>query len=70
MARLEDPIKIGRLELPNRMVLAPTTKNTAEEDGTVNDRVIRGYVEDARGGWGLLQVSASFIHPEGNLLPG
>jgi len=65
MARLEDPIKIGRLELPNRMVLAPTTKNTSEEDGTVNDRVVRGYVEDARGGWGLLQVSASFIHPEG-----
>jgi 2,4-dienoyl-CoA reductase-like NADH-dependent reductase (Old Yellow Enzyme family)/thioredoxin reductase len=69
MARLEDPIKIGRLELPNRMVLAPTTKNTAEEDGAVNDRVIRGYVEDARGGWGLLQVSASFIHPEGKFTP-
>ena len=65
MARLDDPIRIGRLELPNRMVLAPTTKDTAEDDGSINERVIRGYVEDARGGWGLLQVSASFIHPEG-----
>jgi 2,4-dienoyl-CoA reductase-like NADH-dependent reductase (Old Yellow Enzyme family) len=37
MARLGDPIKIGKLELPNRMVLAPTTKNTAEEDGTITE---------------------------------
>jgi 2,4-dienoyl-CoA reductase-like NADH-dependent reductase (Old Yellow Enzyme family)/thioredoxin reductase len=67
MARLEDPIKIGKLELPNRMVLAPTTKNTADDEGYINDNVIRGYVEDARCGWGLLQVGASFIHPEGKV---
>jgi 2,4-dienoyl-CoA reductase-like NADH-dependent reductase (Old Yellow Enzyme family)/pyruvate/2-oxoglutarate dehydrogenase complex dihydrolipoamide dehydrogenase (E3) component len=67
MPSLHDPIKIGTLELPNRMFLAPTVKNHADEDGYINDRVIRGFVEEARGGWGLLQCSASYIHPEGNI---
>lgn len=67
MARLDDPIKIGGLELPNRMILAPTVKNHASEGGYINDTVIRGFVEEARGGWGLLQVSASYIHTEGNI---
>ena len=65
MPTILDPIKIGRLELPNRMVLAPTVKNHASEFGYVNDRTIRGFTEEARGGWGLIQVSATFIHTEG-----
>jgi 2,4-dienoyl-CoA reductase-like NADH-dependent reductase (Old Yellow Enzyme family)/pyruvate/2-oxoglutarate dehydrogenase complex dihydrolipoamide dehydrogenase (E3) component len=65
MPTVNDPIKIGNLELPNRLILAPTVKNHASEHGYMNDRVIRGFVEEARGGWGLLQCSASFIHPEG-----
>ncbi|MBI4773806.1 MAG: FAD-dependent oxidoreductase [Deltaproteobacteria bacterium] len=65
MATIHDPINIGKLKLPNRLVLAPTVKNHAGEDGYINDRVINGFAEEARGGWGLLQCSASFIHPEG-----
>ena len=65
MPSVHDPIKIGSLELPNRLILAPTVKNHATEGGYVNDRVIRGFVEEARGGWGLLQCSASYIHVEG-----
>jgi len=65
MPKVSDPIKIGTLELPNRLILAPTVKNHAGEDGYLNDRVIRGFTEEARGGWGLMQVSASFIHLEG-----
>ncbi len=65
MPTIYDPIKIGTVELPNRMALAPTVKNHANENGYLNDRVIRGFVEEARGGWGLLQVSASFIRLEG-----
>lgn len=67
MPTIYDPIKIGKLKLPNRIVMAPTVKNHADEEGYINDRVIRGFQEEARGGWGLLQTSASFIHPEGNI---
>jgi 2,4-dienoyl-CoA reductase-like NADH-dependent reductase (Old Yellow Enzyme family)/thioredoxin reductase len=65
MPSVHDPIKIGALELPNRLILAPTVKNHASEDGYITDRVIRGFVEEARGGWGLLQCSMSFVHVEG-----
>ena len=65
MATIHDPINIGKLQLPNRLVMAPTVKNHASEHGYINDRVINGFIEEARGGWGLMQVSASFIHPEG-----
>lgn len=67
MPTIYDPIKIGTMELPNRIVLAPTVKNHADEDGYINDRVIRGFQEEARGGWGLMQTSACFVHPEGNI---
>ena len=65
MPSVHDPIKIGNLELPNRLILAPTCKNHASEEGYITDRVVRGFVEEARGGWGLMQVSISFIHVEG-----
>ncbi len=66
MASIYDPIKIGTMELPNRFVHAPTVRNNADEHGYLTERAIRDYLEGARGGWGLYQVSASFPHPEGN----
>ncbi|MCF8024509.1 MAG: NAD(P)/FAD-dependent oxidoreductase [Desulfobacteraceae bacterium] len=65
MPKLSDPIKINKLEVPNRLFVAPTVKNHAGEDGYLNDRVYRGFIEEARGGWGMIQVSGSFVHPEG-----
>ena len=67
MATLYDPLNIGTLEIPNRMVLAPTVMCNGTEDGYVTDRAIRSFVNSARGGWGLIQVSASYIHPEGSI---
>jgi 2,4-dienoyl-CoA reductase (NADPH2) len=67
MATLYDSIKIGGIEIPNRMAAAPTVMCNGTEDGYVTDRAIRSFTEEAQGGWGLLQVSASFIHPEGNI---
>jgi len=66
MASIYDPIKIGTMEVPNRFVHAPTVRNNADEHGYLTERAIRDYIEGARGGWGLYQVSASFPHPEGN----
>lgn len=67
MPTIHDPIKIGKIELPNRLVLAPTVKNGANGEGYLNNDVIRGFVEEARGGWGLLQCSMSFVHQEGRV---
>lgn len=67
MATLYDPIKIGTLEMPNRMAAAPTAMLNSTEDGYMTDRAIRSFQEEARGGWGLLQVTASWVHPEGSI---
>ena len=67
MATLYDSIKIGCIEIPNRMVLAPTVMDNGTEDGYITDRAIRSFTDSAQGGWGLIQVSASFVHPEGNI---
>jgi 2,4-dienoyl-CoA reductase-like NADH-dependent reductase (Old Yellow Enzyme family)/thioredoxin reductase len=66
MPTIYDPIKIGKMELPNRFVSAPTVRNNADEHGYLTERAIRDYIEGTRGGWGLYQFSASFPHPEGN----
>jgi len=67
MPTVYDPIKIGTMELPNRLVNAPTVRNNATEHGYLTDRTIRDYIEGARGGWGLYQLSGSFPHQEGKI---
>jgi 2-enoate reductase len=67
MPSIYDPIKIGKLELPNRFVTAPTVRNNADEHGYLTERAVYDYIVGARGGWGLYQLSGSFPHPEGSL---
>ena len=67
MPTIYDPIKIGTMELPNRLVHAPTVRNNATEHGYLTDRAVRDYVEGARGGWGLYQFSGCFPHLEGSI---
>jgi len=67
MPTIYDPIKIGTMELPNRMVHAPTVRNNATEHSYLTTEAIRGYIEGARGGWGLYQMSGSFPHQEGKI---
>jgi 2,4-dienoyl-CoA reductase-like NADH-dependent reductase (Old Yellow Enzyme family)/thioredoxin reductase len=67
MPSIYDPIKIGKLELPNRFVSAPTVRNNADEHGYLTERAIYDYIVGARGGWGLYQFSGSFPHQEGKI---
>lgn len=67
MASIYDPIKIGTMELPNRFVSAPTVRNNALVSGYLPDRAIRDYIEGARGGWGLYQLSGAYPHWEGKI---
>ncbi len=64
MAKLEklfEPARIGKLELKNRIVMAPINSHLGTELGGVNNRLIDYYVERARGGVGLIITDAMCI---------
>src|ERR1035441_4257072 len=56
---LFEPIRIGNLLIPNRVVHVPTDISSGNADGSVNERVIAYHEEIARGGCGLIIVGAS-----------
>ncbi|GAW93545.1 FAD-dependent oxidoreductase [Calderihabitans maritimus] len=66
MPTVYDPIWIGKVKLKNRFVLAPTVKNFANEDGTVNTRYLQQYELEAQGP-GLVTVTMSFVEPSGKV---
>ncbi|MBR0784730.1 FAD-dependent oxidoreductase [Bradyrhizobium iriomotense] len=62
------PGKIGRLEVPNRIVFAATSSELADTEGFVGDDVAEYYAERARGGAGLIIVEATYVEQEGKRL--
>ncbi|HEY7300411.1 MAG TPA: NAD(P)-binding protein [Xanthobacteraceae bacterium] len=50
------PARIGAVEIANRIVMAPMTTRTADEDGAVTEDTIAYYEARARGGVGLITV--------------
>jgi 2,4-dienoyl-CoA reductase-like NADH-dependent reductase (Old Yellow Enzyme family)/thioredoxin reductase len=65
---LFSPARIGRLELPNRIVFAATSSELADHEGAVTDDMVEYYAERARGGAGLLVVEATYVDPRGKRL--
>ena len=59
------PLRIGPLELKNRIVMAPMATHYADETGAVTERLKNYYLERARGGVGLIIVESGYIHPLG-----
>jgi 2,4-dienoyl-CoA reductase (NADPH2) len=56
---LFEPIKVGNVQLKNRMVMLAIGTGYPEPDGTVGDRLVNFYVERAKGGVGF--IIAPFI---------
>lgn len=56
--KLFEPIKIGNIEVKNRIAFAPTAMLACNYDGSVNDQVLCHYVARAKGGAGLIIVEA------------
>lgn len=52
--KLFTPIRIGSMELRNRIIMAPMTTTWAPNDGTVVDKMIDYWEERAKGGVGLI----------------
>ncbi len=54
--KLFEPAKIGRLDLPNRIVMPAITTLYAGEWGEMTDTMIDYYLARAKGGVGLIIV--------------
>lgn len=59
--KLFEPIKIGRMELKNRIVMPAMCSKFGTELGAVNQRIIDYYVERAKGGVGLIIIENTCI---------
>src|SRR5687767_12190725 len=58
------PVNLGKLELPNRVVMAPMTRNRASNPGRVPTPVMAEYYRQ-RAGAGLIIAEATHASPEG-----
>jgi len=59
--KLLEPIKVGRMLLRNRMVMAPMETMHNHTDGSVSPNTIDYYVERAKGGVGLIVLQNSAV---------
>jgi 2,4-dienoyl-CoA reductase-like NADH-dependent reductase (Old Yellow Enzyme family) len=64
MPTLLDPLKIGDLEIPNRIVLAPLTRNRSTGPGRVPNALMRDYYVQ-RASAGLILTEATSVSPTG-----
>lgn len=60
-AKLYTPLKIGSVEVKNRVMMAPMSTGYEADDGTINDVTRNYWVERAKGGVGLIIVDAVTI---------
>jgi len=60
---LFSPIKIGKVEIKNRIAMSPTCTDSIEPGGFVGDKMICFYAARAKGGVGLIFTGPAFIEP-------
>ena len=69
-SHLLEPASIGRLQLRNRIIMAPMGSNYAESDGSCGERIQAYYEARAAGGAGLLIMGVGAIaFPAGTAEP-
>lgn len=61
---LFSPFQLGSLTLKNRVVMAPMSSSLGGTDGRVTADQIAFYQERARGGFGLIVVEFTSVHPD------
>lgn len=61
---LLQPIRIGRMEVANRIAMAPMTVDYGNDDETPSERQIAYYAERAKSGPGLICVEVCSVDPE------
>jgi 2,4-dienoyl-CoA reductase-like NADH-dependent reductase (Old Yellow Enzyme family) len=63
MPSLFDPIRIGDLDLPNRVIMAPLTRSRAVDNRVPNDLMVQYYKQRASAG--LILSEATAVTPQG-----
>lgn len=66
--RLRPPLALGALQLPHRLLMAPLTRNRADEDGTPNALMAEYYGQRA-GAAALIVSEATWVVPAGKPYP-
>ncbi|NQT48099.1 MAG: NADH:flavin oxidoreductase [Chloroflexi bacterium] len=61
LEKLFNSIKIGGMEVKNRVVMSPMTTNSAAADGTIPQKMMDYYEARARGGVGLITLESTTI---------
>jgi len=69
MSQLFEPVKIGNLELKNRLVRSATWDRTALATGEVTDESVVIYRELGKGEIGLIITGHAFVSPLGQATP-
>jgi 2,4-dienoyl-CoA reductase (NADPH2) len=65
---LLSPLRVGPVELPNRVVFLPHLTLYGNDDHTPSDRHRAYYEARARGGVGLIVTEGQSVHPTGSML--
>lgn len=66
---IETPVRIGRAEIPNRVVLQPMEGCDCHEDGSPSELTTAKYLRAAGSGAGLVWFEANAVTPEGRTNP-
>lgn len=69
MRKLFTPIKIGNLEIKNRVMMAPMENGHATFGGGINDNIVAFLVERAKHDVGVIMTGSIAVTPEGRGLP-
>lgn len=63
-SKLYTPLKIGSMEVKNRVMMAPISTGFEPADGSLSEPIINYWVERAKGGVGLIIIGAVTIDSE------
>ncbi|CAM0497168.1 hypothetical protein [Thermoanaerobacter kivui] len=66
---LTKPIKLGGIELKNRLVMAPVKTGYATVEGQVTEELIGYYLNRGKGGVGLIVLESAYVAPSGKEIP-
>lgn len=61
LSKLFEPIRVGRLQLRNRIIMAPMETSFENKEGYVSERLKTFYVERAKGGASLIIVGGASV---------
>lgn len=65
---LFQPIKIGSMEVKNRLVVPPMGTNYPNDDCSVSEQLLNYHRENALGGYGLITIEVTAVSPTGKAI--